>query len=142
MPGLRLLCTIVRSLERTGGVEGAHDGGDGVRKPDMRRAMPESPFCGAPVEARGGSDAGSMRRHCATEDAYGSETRDAGSTRGHAHCTEDWDDNTRVHVKIEVKNETNGNIPAARPARNPPESTMLARVASRPRPPPKGDAEG
>eukprot|EP00966_Prymnesium_polylepis_P230161 5325778-Prymnesium_polylepis.1 len=61
MPGLRLLCTIVRSLERKGGVEGAHDGGDGVRKPDMRRVMPKKSFCGTPVEARGGSDAGSMR---------------------------------------------------------------------------------
>jgi hypothetical protein len=33
-------------------------------------------------------------------------------------------------------------IPAARPARNPPGSTMLDHVAPRPRPPPGGDAEG
>ena len=168
MPGLRLLCTIVRSLEGAGGIEWTHGVGDGVRKPDMRRAMPEISFCGAPVEARGGSDAGIMRCRGAAENAPRFEERDAGRARGHAHCTEDCEDDTRVHVRIDVKYETNGRISresrrtcngrngqslaiigitpdiiqAARPARNPPESTTLARVASRPRPPPKGDAEG
>eukprot|EP00966_Prymnesium_polylepis_P218471 5056935-Prymnesium_polylepis.1 len=37
-----------------------------------------------------------------------------------------------MHVNSDVKYETNRNIPAARPARNAPESTTLARVASRP----------
>eukprot|EP00966_Prymnesium_polylepis_P287473 6639643-Prymnesium_polylepis.1 len=130
--------------------------------------MPEISFCGAPVEARGGGDAGIMRCRGAAENAPGFEERDVGRARGHAHRTENCEDDTRMYVSTNVKNETSGKISqesrrecngrngqplaimdiipdiiqATRPARNPPESTTLDRVASRPRPPPKGDAEG
>jgi hypothetical protein len=50
MPGLRIFCTIVRSLERTGGIERAHGAGNGVRKPDMCRAMPKISLCDTPIE--------------------------------------------------------------------------------------------
>ena len=93
---------------------------------------------------------GCRRCHCPTDDAPGFEARSAGSTRGHAHCPADREDDTRTHVINEINwnviNEINWNVindtPATRPARNFPKSTTLARVASRPRPPPKGDAEG
>eukprot|EP00966_Prymnesium_polylepis_P125179 2894745-Prymnesium_polylepis.1 len=75
MPGLRLFCTIVRSLERTGGIERAHDDGNGIRKPDMCRAMSKISLCDKPIETHWGSDAGRMRCHCTTADAPGSEER-------------------------------------------------------------------
>ena len=175
MPGLRLLCTVVCGLEGAGGFERTHDGGDGMREPDMRRAMPEISFCGAPVEARGGSNTGVVRCRGAAEDATGSEEGNVGRARGHARCAENCEDDAPVHVNKSVKYETgekilrksrrkgngrNGRndqspasvakpdillpdtIPAARPARKPPGSTMLDHVAPRPRPPPEGDAEG
>eukprot|EP00966_Prymnesium_polylepis_P229516 5310837-Prymnesium_polylepis.1 len=64
MPGLRLFCTIVGSLEGTGRLGRTHDAGNGVRKPDMCRAMPESSFCYTPVEFHWGGDAGRMRCYC------------------------------------------------------------------------------
>eukprot|EP00966_Prymnesium_polylepis_P335933 7391265-Prymnesium_polylepis.1 len=61
MPGLRLFCTIVCSLEGTGRIGRTHDTGNGVRKPDMCREMPENSLCYTPIELHWGGDAGRMR---------------------------------------------------------------------------------
>ena len=33
--------------------------------------------------------------------------RETLGARGHAHCTEDYEDDTRMHVRVDVKYETN-----------------------------------
>ena len=126
------------------GQKASNENSEAPRKKTKTKKTQNAPdyFCG---EVRG-----CRRCHCPTDDAPGFEARSAGSTRGHAHCPEDREDDTRTHVINEINwnviNEINWNVindtPATRPARNFPKSTTLARVASRPRPPPKGDAEG
>eukprot|EP00966_Prymnesium_polylepis_P170561 3942833-Prymnesium_polylepis.1 len=61
-----------------------------------------------------------MRCYCPTDDATGSETRSAGSTRGHAHCPEDHEYDARMHMTNKISRSIAA--PDVRPARNNPPS--------------------
>eukprot|EP00966_Prymnesium_polylepis_P321122 7377438-Prymnesium_polylepis.1 len=122
MPELRLFCALGGGLKKTGRLGGKHDARNGMREPDMCRAMSENPICCTSVEFHSGGDTQRMRCYCPANDAdAGPETNGVGSTRGHAHCHGDSGEDARMHI---VK-EANGSIAAldARPACDTPPPT-------------------